>query len=147
MRKKRIVLLVLCTVIAHIVAVGQSAGASEKQTRTSPKVDVKSEVNATHSEVVVPQSKTIGENIGMKSNPKSAFKLVQYKLVTNNQRALDKFRVETTRNQGNISSIEFSNDFSTVTIKCKTELGEPELKSILSEQGILVERMEIESEN
>ena len=43
MRNKAIVILsVLCLVIAHTGAVGQNASASEKQTRTTPKIDVKS---------------------------------------------------------------------------------------------------------
>jgi hypothetical protein len=43
MRNKAIVTLsVLCLVIAHISAVGQNASASEKQTRTTPIIDVKS---------------------------------------------------------------------------------------------------------
>jgi len=56
MRNKAIVILsVLCVVIAQTSAVGQNASSSEKQTRTTPKIDVKSVSVSTKEPDVVPE--------------------------------------------------------------------------------------------
>ena len=81
---------------------------------------------------------------GNKKIQKSAFEYVSFELTTTDRKTLDRFRVETVRNENKVFSIEYSSDFKFVTIQYIATLGEDNLKSILLNKGISIKETEVE---
>jgi len=78
---------------------------------------------------------------------KSAFSEVSFSLYTNDPRVLGRFRNETVRNEDKIVSIEYSIDYSTMTIKYVTTLGEDQILTILKDGAISILDEKVEQKN